>query len=47
MSSTVPSQQPVLTDAQVDALCAQSADRMEGLETRILTSLGVADPYAR
>ena len=23
------------------------ADRMEGLETRILTSLGVADPYAR
>ena len=35
MSSTVPSQQPVLTHAQVDALCAQSADRMEGLRASL------------
>ena len=35
MSSTASPQQPVLTDAQVDALCAQSADRLEGLRASL------------
>lgn len=34
MSSITP-QQPVLSDAQVDALCAQSADRLEGLRAAL------------
>jgi pyridinium-3,5-biscarboxylic acid mononucleotide sulfurtransferase len=35
MSSTVSPQQPVLTDSQVDALCAQSADRLEALRASL------------
>lgn len=35
MSSLVTPQQPVLTEAQVDALCAQSADRVEGLRAAL------------
>ncbi len=35
MSSLALPQQPVLSDAQVDALCAQSADRVEGLRAAL------------
>ncbi|MDP2272057.1 MAG: ATP-dependent sacrificial sulfur transferase LarE [Archangium sp.] len=35
MSSIALPQQPVLSDAQVDALCAQSADRVEGLRAAL------------
>ena len=35
MSSLALPQQPVLSDAQVDALCAQSADRLEGLRAAL------------
>ncbi len=35
MSSTSSVQQPVLTDAQIDALCAQSAERVEALKSAL------------